>query len=95
MIYVDWGYAGKVATVGVLAVAAVVVATRKLVEFAVYCDMEGQALQRDRDHMPPEDMDHYRVVGDDQEQIRALRQIDDALDAMDEPDEHERVRYVG
>jgi len=37
----------------------------------------------------------YRPVNDDQEQIRALRRFDAALDAMDEPDEHELQRFVG
>lgn len=81
MTYVDWGYAGKVATVGVLAVVAFIVATKKLAEFAVYCDMEAQRVAREQ--------------GDAPDEGAALRRFDDALAAMDEPDEHERELFVG
>ena len=52
MIYVDWGYAGKVATVGVLAVVGLIVATRQLAEFAVYCDAEAQRVAREQGDAP-------------------------------------------
>jgi len=49
-MYIDYAYAGQVATVVVLSLVALKVITGKLIEFAVYCDMEERALQRDREH---------------------------------------------
>jgi len=56
-MYVDYAYAGKVTTVFVLSLLALRVITGKLIEFAVYCDMEERALQRDREHLPPVEQD--------------------------------------
>ena len=81
MMYIDYAYAGKVATVGTMAVVGVVVAAKKLAEFAVYCDAEAQRVAREQ--------------GDAPDEGAALRRFDDALAAMDEPDEHELARYVG
>lgn len=100
MMYFDAAYAGKVATVGVLAVVAFIVATRKLAEFAVYCDMEGQAMLRDRGECTPDEPKYWHGVtpaqkSDVMDEVAALRRFDEALAAMDEPDEHELARYVG
>jgi len=100
MIYVDWAYAGKVATVGVIAVLALLWIGGWLVEFAVYCDMEGQALLRDRGDCTPDEPKHWHATmparqAEEMDTVSALARFDAALAAMDEPDEHELARYVG
>lgn len=50
MIYIDWAYAGKVATCGVLAIWAMAWITKKLIVLAVVWDMEERKLQLDREH---------------------------------------------
>jgi hypothetical protein len=56
-MYVDYAYAGKVATCGVMLICLMSWIGKKLVEFAYECDLQGQALKRDMDHMPPVEQD--------------------------------------
>jgi len=85
-MYIDYAYAGKVATVGVLAVVAFIVATRKLAEFAVYCDAEAQRVAREQGDAP--DM-HDMMPALQPERIARHRA------EMAELDEHEAERFVG
>jgi len=93
-MYFDAAYAGKVATVVLIIAGLFVWVGAWLAVTTVSWDALAHMDERDRrDRFTPKEP--YRLVNDEQEQIRALRRFDAALAAMDEPDEHELARYVG
>lgn len=84
--YVDWGYAGGMSVYVIVATLLIRWLGRRLADFAVSCDMQAQAQLREQGDA----VDWHQMVPVLQPDQIARHHAD-----MDEPDEHEEMRFVG